>query len=150
MEPTIYTATLYGAPRTKKNNPRVYVVRGRPVVLPNKLWIAWRDTARFDPPLPPRTQLEHMAWARMTRAKRKGRPRPETLLPVGRTWVLDATFFREACRGDADNYVVGLQDLLVARGVIEDDKRVALGAIVMDKDRDNPRVEVRLTEVVRA
>jgi len=149
MEPLTYAATLYGAPRTKKNTPRVFVSRGRPVVLPNLLWCAWRDTARFDPPLPPRVQLEHLSWARLSRAKRKGRQRPASLLPTGRTWVLDATIYREAARGDADNYVVGLLDLLVARGVIEDDKRVALGNIVVDKDKESPRVEVRLTEVVR-
>ena len=148
-EPIRVAFTVVGAPRTKKNTPQVFVCRGRPVVLPNKLWLAWRDSAHI-PAMPPRVTLEHMAWMRLSRAKRKGRQRPASWLPEGRTWVLDATVYREAMRGDADNYVVGLLDLLVARGVLDDDKRIALGKIEMDKDKESPRVDVVLSEVVRA
>ena len=149
-EPITWTCTVMGAPRPKKNGQiPVRLPNGRMMILPNPRWTEWRNAARFDPPLPTMHEFRAASWMKASKKKKAHMVQPVPLLPAGRTWVLDAVIYREANRGDVDNYVTGLLDLLTAWCVLDDDKRVALGAIRADKDKGNPRCEVVLREVVR-
>ena len=70
--------------------------------------------------------------------------------PVGTDAPLNcrALFYRDARRGDAVGYYQGLADLLEKRGVIENDAQLTQwdGSRLL-LDRENPRVEIELTEV---
>jgi Holliday junction resolvase RusA-like endonuclease len=150
-EPITWTCTILGAPRPKKNGQiPVTLPNRRRVILPNPRWVKWVKAARFDPPLPTLHEFRTASWIRASKKKRARMLPPATLLPAGRTWVMDVVIYREANRGDDDNYVTGLLDLLTAWFILDDDKRVAHGVIPAALvDKHNPRCEVVLREVVR-
>jgi hypothetical protein len=108
--------TIMGSPRTKKNHGW-RTKHGKH--MPSKAWAKWA------------------AWAELDGA------------PFGILWDVNckALFYRDAKRGDAVGFYQGLADLLEKRGVVVNDKQlVSWDGSRLLKDKDNPRVEVELTE----
>ncbi len=122
--------TIYGAPRTKKNHGYTAKVRGRDgrtrrYHMPSAAWQKWAKTASIEgwDPVPAMWTIAH---------------------PIN----CQAIFYRDATRGDAVGYYQGLADLLEQRGVVADDRWiVSWDGSRLDKDKDNPRVEVELVSV---
>jgi len=125
------------APRTKKNSNRMAKVtrtmKGKlwRRVLPSKAWETWAATAEV----------------RFLGADPRG------VLALGRSWInwpvnCEATFYRDAKRGDAVGYYQGLADLLQKRRVIANDVLIESwdGSRLL-KDAKNPRVEIVLRPV---
>jgi len=112
--------TVVGAPRTKKNHGW-RTKQG--FQMPSKAWKRWLETAQVVPAV----QTDWM-----------------TLQPVN----CRAVFYRDANRGDAVGYYQGLADLLEWYEIVKDDGLIVSwdGSRLL-KDKDNPRVEVELTEV---
>jgi len=118
--------TVYGTPRTKKTHNRVFMIKGRPRVLPSKAWVDWCAKAVIEFP-------DTSAWT-------AGLPLPD------HPYNVCAHFYRDANRGDAVGYYQGLADLLEKRGIISNDKwLVGWDGSRLLKDKDNPRVEITLT-----
>lgn len=126
------------APRTKKNHPVLVPARGKhgqPIqkLLPSEAYRAWNAIAQIRL-LPVRQEV----W----------RTHPEGLaMPLN----CKALFYRDAERGDANGYYQGLADALQEAGVVKDDVWIRQwdGSRLL-KDRDNPRIEVTLEELVDA
>lgn len=121
--------TIYSAPRTKKNHGW-RTKQGHH--MPSKAWLKWRDSCRFSRPLPSPPLAVHMNCK--------------------------ATFYLDARRGDAVGYYQGLGDLLESWMVVLNDKYIvswdgsSVGRSVggvwdYRTDKENPRVEVELTEI---
>jgi len=114
------TFTVFGIPRTKKTSNRIVWVRGKPKVLPSLAWEKWVETCVIVPSTP---------------------------VPY-REYNVTALFYRDALRGDSHGYYQGLADLLEKHHIIANDVTlVSWDGSRMLKDKDNPRVEVTLTEV---
>lgn len=110
-------------------------------------------------PPPSLNQMQRMHWARRKQirdlwaeeiavaAMEAGRPR------FRRAQILLRLFYRTNRRRDLDNAIGGpakvILDGLKDAGVIEDDnvRAVRLMPPVIDVDRNNPRVEIELTEL---
>lgn len=119
------TLTVPGAPRTKKNSGRRVYARGVAWQMPSQSWTDWRDFA-----------LPHLRqWVARTKHK-----------PIEVAVNCAALFYRDADRGDADNFYVGLGDLLQAAGIVKKDRLIVSwdGSRLL-KDASNPRTEVTLT-----
>jgi hypothetical protein len=128
------TLTIPGAPRTKKTHNRIILVKSRGrkarrVVLPSEVWETWANAV-----LP--------AIAMQTRRSPVPCPLPD------RPYNCAATFYRDANRGDAVGYYQGLADVLEKANVVTNDKWITQwdGSRLL-VDRENPRVELVLTEV---
>jgi len=115
------TLVLLGAPRTKKNSPRVV---GN-VPLPSAAFAEWN--AQVQPQLA-------IARAKTTQ------PLPITV-PVNAR----ALFYRKTLTGDACNFYQALADALQEGGIVKDDKLIVSwdGSRLL-KDSKNPRVIVSL------
>lgn len=123
---TEWRLVVLGAPRTKKNHGRVIVrqLRGAPhkYHVPSAAWTAWSASATV-------RRLAPTPWQ----------------APTGCVNVA-ALFYRDARRGDAVGYYQGLADLLEARHIVVNDRRLASwdGSRLL-LDSQNPRVEIVLT-----
>ena len=118
--------TVVGAPRTKKTHNRIIRNKGRIMVLPSKEWTWWCENAQFK-----------MEWD----------PR---VYPIESLVSIEALFYRQADVGDASGYYQGLADLLEKRKILKNDKQIKhWDGTRMLKDKDSPRVEVTIHELVR-
>ena len=124
--PDLFTFTLKGAPRTKKNHGRIVWrhVAGvqRKFHVPSGAYSLWCASVVI--------QLVHV------------RQLPNC------HYNCAAVFYRDANRGDAVGYYQGLADALEAAGVISNDKYITQwDDSRLRVDRANPRVELTLTPV---
>lgn len=68
-------------------------------------------------------------------------------LPAGRRYNVKAIVYRNALRGDLLNYLAGTSDIMEMRGVVHNDVEfVGWDGSRMYLDRNNPRVEITITE----
>ena len=122
--------TVWGSPRTKKTSNRLVVAGHRHRILPSKAWTNWVKTAPI------------------LRGTNRDEPVRQVLGVPDKPYNVCATFYRDARRGDWLGYCQGLADLLEKRGVISNDKWFcAWDGSRLYVDRENPRVEVTLTEL---
>lgn len=119
-----FTATILGAPVTKKNSGRIMRSRtGRPFVMPSAAFKRWEQTAVL--------QLQSQR-----------RSSPTMTEPV----ELTALIYRKRNTGDLDNHLAAVCDVLQKAKIIANDKLIAsFGQSRLLKDAANPRVEVTLT-----
>lgn len=120
------TYTLYGAPRTKKNSQQIHRnAAGRPFVAPSKAFAEYERSclAQIKTPYRPVSDAVNVRCVYYMPTKRR----------------VDKTNLEEA-----------ILDILVKAGVLEDDNRDIVagtdGSLVL-YDRDNPRVEITITEM---
>lgn len=119
---------IQGAPRTKKNSNIVTTKGKHPRVLPSAAFSKWNRIAQ-------------MELARV-RAKYTG-------FPIAVEINVRALFYRDAERGDAVGYYQALADALQEGGILIDDKyAVSWDGSRLLVDKENPRVEVQITEVL--
>lgn len=130
----VISLTIPGAPRTKKTHNRIILVKSRGrkarrVVMPSEVWEAWAE--RVLPLIAQQTRRSPIAC-----------PLPD------RAYNCAAIFYRDANRGDAVGYYQGLADVLEKAKVVSNDKWITQwdGSRLLI-DRDNPRVELVITEV---
>lgn len=118
--------TILGAPRTKKNHG-FRTKQGHQ--MPSAAYSAWDRMA----------QLQIMRW----RVEGNG-PR---IRPIDYPVNVEAIFYREALVGDAVGFYQALADTLEKGGIVENDRLIVSwdGSRLL-KDKDNPRVEVEITE----
>ncbi len=122
------TFVLPVTPRTKKNS-RVHArVRGRTVPLPSE---AYKKMAR-----------DVLVWAQEKVIK----GRWACWLDLQQPLNCEATFYRDANRGDAVGYYQALADALESAGVLSDDKWITQwDGSRLRKDAKRSRIEVTLT-----
>lgn len=120
------TYTLYGPPRTKKNSQQIRrTAAGRPFVAPSRAFAEYERSclAQIKTPYRPVSDAVNVKCVYYMPTKRR----------------VDKTNLEEA-----------ILDILVKAGVLEDDNRDIVagtdGSLVL-YDRDNPRVEITITEM---
>jgi Holliday junction resolvase RusA-like endonuclease len=114
---------IHGAPRTKKNSPRMARNKktGASFPLPSASYENWEQRA---------------IW--QVKQQHRG---PCIDCPVEVT----ATIYRERAVGDLINYLQAVADMLQEAGVLTDDKWVmSWDGSRLDKDAANPRVEIAI------
>jgi Holliday junction resolvase RusA-like endonuclease len=128
-QPSPFTFTILGPPRTKKNSGQVLCPfksrnLNRHVVLPSEAWKEWNEFAQ--------KQL-YKVRSRLPRAYDN---------PVN----VAAIFYRHAHVGDAAGFYQALSDTLQEANILTDDKFIAQwdGSRLM-VDSNNPRVDVTIT-----
>lgn len=117
--------TIPIAPRTKKNSQRIVIVRGRPIIMPSKLYKDYeKECGKYIPTL---RQLE----------------------PINSPINIKCTYYmptRRKC--DLTNLLEATDDMLVHYKIIEDDNYSIIvghdGSRVY-YDKDNPRTEIEIT-----
>lgn len=120
---TSFTATILGAPRTKKTHNAIVRAGGKLRVLPSPQFRKWAA----------------MAVPQLRVARRGAAPIAE---PVN----VAAVFFRDARTGDAVGYYQALADALEDAGVVADDKWiVAWDGSRLDADPKRPRIELTIS-----
>lgn len=116
--------TVFGIPRTKKNSQRITRIRGRISIQQSAAYKKWERTCVI----------------KFSNNSRKHKPID---YPVN----CKALFFREKNIGDAVNFYQGIADLLQKHGVLIDDKYIrSWNGSKLLKDKENPRVEITLSE----
>lgn len=113
-----------GEAASKKNSRRIVTVRGRPVPIPSKKYVAWEKYAR---------QV-------ILSSGRPGTPFPAATLTI-------RIYHGDMVRRDTNNSTQGIQDVLVDMGVIADDNWMVIGSPRVDHfiDVSDPRMEVDVT-----
>ena len=128
--PRQWKFTIAGAPRTKKTSNRLIPAKAgrRAVILPSAAFAAWNRIAQ-------------MELARV-RSKLSG-------LPITVNVTVRAWFYREADTGDVAGFYQAIGDALEEGRIIGNDNLIRDwdGSRPM-VDRDNPRVEVCITEIL--
>ena len=120
------TYTLYGPPRTKKNSQQIRrTAAGRPFVAPSRAF----------------AEYERSCLAQIKTPYR----------PVSAAVNVKCVYYMPTKhRVDKTNLEEAILDILVKAGVLEDDNRDIVagtdGSLVL-YDRDNPRVEITITEM---
>jgi len=131
------TFVLPVTPRTKKNSRVHAKVRGRTVPLPSKVYR--------------KMEADVLVWARTSSVLDPARvsgPWGYSTLELAQPLNCEATFYRDADRGDAVGYYQGLADALEAAGVVADDKWIKQwDGSRLAKDAGRPRIEVTLTAI---
>lgn len=121
------TYIIRGAPRTKKTSNRLVMAGKYPRVLPSA---AFKSYERVAVP-----QL----WA-----QHRGLGMPTFHGPVS----VKATFYRDKNLGDWTGFVQALADILEAAQVVVNDRQIKhWDGTRLDKDAENPRVELEVREV---
>lgn len=128
------TFVLPVTPRTKKNS-RVHArVRGRTVPLPSKVYR--------------KMEADVAVWARTSSVidpARVSGPWGYSTLELAQPLNCEATFYRDANRGDAVGYYQALADALESAGVLSDDKWIVQwDGSRLAKDTKRSRIEVTL------
>ena len=115
---------LFGAPRTKKNHG-FRTKQGHQ--MPSAAYSAW----------------DRMAQLRLAKWRAKTRIYVSVGIPVN----VRALFYRESLVGDAVGFYQALADTLEKGGIVENDRLIVSwdGSRLL-KDKQNPRVEVEITE----
>lgn len=123
-EAVLWSCTIYGDPRTKKNSSRVIQKNGRTIVLPSK----------------PYTEYEK-SW--------KGQVMPPPA-PIDYAVNMKAVYYMKTRRKvDLANLEEATLDILVKYGVLADDNCTIVATMDgsrVEYDKENPRVEITLTE----
>ncbi len=128
--PRQWRFTLKGAPRTKKTSNRLVPAKGnrRAVILPSAAFTAWNRIAQME--------------LAKVRAASSG-------FPIETNVNIRAWFYRDAERGDACNFYAALADALQEGRILLDDKyAVSWDGSRILLDKENPRVEVWITEIL--
>lgn len=117
---------LYGEPRTKKNSPRLFVRGGHPCMQPSKAYCTYqKDCER-----------------QIHESQRVGIDKPVNL---------KAVYFMKTRRAvDLANLLEATCDILVGANVLADDNTKVVAThdgSYVDYDKDNPRVEIFISEV---
>lgn len=116
--------TIPIAPRTKKNSMQIITVKGRPMLIPSKLYKQYeKDCKPFMP-----------------------NPKPNICSPVN----VKCTYYMPTKRRvDLTNLLEATDDMLVHYGVLEDDNRNIVtshdGSMIL-YDKSSPRTEIEITE----
>ena len=92
----------------------------------------------------------YSAWDRMAQlqlAKFRAEHPLRIILPIRLPMNIKALFYREALVGDAVGFYQALADTLEKGGIVENDRLIVSwdGSRLM-KDKENPRVEVEISE----
>lgn len=123
-ERALWSCTIYGDPRTKKNSSRVIQKNGRTIVLPSK----------------PYTEYEK-SW--------KGQVMPPPA-PIDYAVNMKAVYYMKTHRKvDLANLEEATLDILVKYNVLADDNCTIVATMDgsrVEYDKENPRVEITLTE----
>ncbi len=124
--------TIVAAPRTKKNSG-IITTRGRyPRILPSAAFSAWNRIAQLQLAAV-RAAIKNNGYASM--------------LPYAEPVNVRALFYRERLTGDAVGYYQALGDALQEGLIVENDRLiVSWDGSRMLKDKDNPRIEIEITE----
>jgi len=118
---------LHGPPRTKKNHNRLVRAGRRYRVLPSAAHERWyRDACS-------------QAWAIREELRRAG-----VDLPIREPVRVWATFWRDRQIGDECGYMQALGDWLERVGIIVNDRLIHWGEVRLEKDAENPRIEVEI------
>jgi Holliday junction resolvase RusA-like endonuclease len=120
--------TINIPPRTKKNSQQIITVKGRPIIIPSKLYRQYeKDCEPFIPVL--------------------RQPKPYIRIPVNLKCIY---YMPTKRRVDLNNLLEATTDMLVHYGVLEDDNSNIVyshdGSRVY-VDRDNPRTEIYIERV---
>ena len=119
----IWSATIYGVPRTKKNSAQIVRAGFRPRLIPSAAFRAWNKQAQLQ-----------LAVLRKNLGD-----------PIDFAINCRAMFYREALRGDAVGFYQAIADALEEGGIVLDDKYiVSWDGSRMLKDAVNPRIEIVL------
>jgi Holliday junction resolvase RusA-like endonuclease len=121
-----YAYTIHGRPVAKKNRHRVrFTANGRAFVGNDDVYLRWADDAALE-----------------LRCQRGNVP----TIPRNVQLHADVTvFLARGQRMDSDNALGGPFDALQDAGVVANDAQIKSHTLRMDRDRANPRVEIRLT-----
>ena len=118
--------TLYGDPRTKKNNPRIKWVGGKPKVLPSAQYKGY----------------EYDCLKQITGKHKKA---------IGYPINLQVVYYMETRRKcDLVNLLQATNDILVAANVLEDDNYSIVYSMNGSRvlyDKENPRAEITITKI---
>ncbi len=127
-----YRLVVTGAPVTKKNHPQIAVNRttGRPFVVQAPQLRKWAREAE--------KQLKAQ-WSSGA---------GYAFAPIGQPVEMRATVYRARKTGDLLNYLAAISDALEDAGILVNDIQVrSVDGSRLDKDKDNPRVEVTVTVI---
>lgn len=119
---------LYGNPASKKNSPQIITIKGRPRIIPSKVYRAYESdclrqlmlTTRYGDPINKPINLKCLYYMQTRR------------------------------RVDLVNLIEATQDILVKAGILEDDNSHIVSSTDgsrVDYDKETPRVEITITEV---
>lgn len=127
MSISLWEATILGDPRVKKSNQRVALHGRRPVKYNTAGYKSWQRSAQ-------------------KQIKRAGIPKEPINYPVN----LRCLFYKRTHgRVDLSALYEGIQDELVTMGVLEDDNFKIVKSHDGSRvyvDKDNPRIEVKITK----
>lgn len=116
------------APRTKKNSQRIVLVKGRPIIMPSKLYKDFeKECGKYIPTL--------------------RQPKPYFSKPVN---IKVLYYMPTRRRVDLVNLLEATDDMLVHHGVLQDDNSniiVSHDGSRIYYDKDNPRQEIEIEEV---
>lgn len=118
--------TINVVPRTKKNSQQIIFAKGRRLIIPSKLY----------------QQFEKDCLKQIPDKYRNGISSPVNIKAV--------FYVKDRRRVDLTNLLEALDDMLVKADVIEDDCRDIIVGHDFSRvyhDKDNPRIEVEITEV---
>lgn len=122
--------TITGQVPAKKNNKRIVYNKktNRPFIISSDRALDWKEYAHYQLKAQPHPQLDCDAYIKMV------------------------FFNKDRRRHDLDNMGATVLDFLVEEKVIEDDNCERLSNLLLQYggvDKDNPRVEISITEVER-
>lgn len=134
----VYHFELPGSPRTKKTSNQAHrsgrkcaackLGTGHIVVRPSQRFLDWENTC-----------------------KDFVRKRPELNLQLAGQLELSALVYRDKNLGDLGGYLNAVCDVLQSTGIILNDRQIAsFDGSRLDKDAENPRVEITLTVLAQA
>lgn len=133
-EGVVWSCTIKGEPRTKKNS-QIIAGSGRKCPeckKPEKQWIKQSD--------------QHDAWAEAAAWQLQNKPREPIDFPVGCKYIC---YMATRRRVDGLNLYAAIDDLLVKNHILADDNSTIVihhdGSRVY-YDKDNPRVEIEITK----
>ena len=144
--------TVLGAPTSKKTSNEIHLtvhktkvaewVRSLLRVDPSKLMRAILSRVRVQP------SKRWRQWAKHAPIMTPGIDPSE--FPIAVDLHIKAVVYRQRAVGDWLGFMQGLADLLQDRNVVVNDRQfICWDESRLDKDRDNPRVEVTLRELER-
>lgn len=121
----VYRYVFRGEVASKKNSKVLARVKGRPMLLPSK---------------------KYMAWEKMARIAIMAAGRPERPLEAARLSMV--IYHGDMVKRDSNNATQGVQDVLVNMGVLEDDNWMVIGTPEVSHmvDVEDPRLEVLVEE----
>lgn len=133
-----YLLTIYGKPATKKNSSRI-------LSLGAKCPVCHKGQKQIVMPSEQYKKYEALALPQLREQWKDKAPINE------RVNVCEKFYLADHRLGDVNNYSQAVDDILVLAGVLEDDNYTIVqthdGTGVYGIDKNNPRVEIIITEV---